>query len=409
MPRLKSAIAGRTLILVALAAQSAPVSAQSEVWTAEVAVERALSDPAFDANLDARVRAARAEVARGTTVPTPTLALSHEQVFGGDAVAYAETSVMVAQTVDLTGWRGKLRDTLPDREGMARATVADWRLAVATAVRTAFFEVIYRDQRAAAMKRWTTLLASSTARVSARASRGDAATYDVRRVERELATARARQARESGHLSEAWAALEAWAPWTDRPTLDAVLAPTVSAPQAAQEDLPELVRLERLASALDGEVDAWGSPSLRGWTIAAGYRLANAGELSGHGLLLSLTLPLTLWNNDAPERDRLVAERARVSSELDLARAHAERAERAASERLERTLEALGTLPVPGDEATLTTLAEAAYSSGEASLTELLDAYQSETELTLSVLDLQWEARRAAIELDRRRGLGVPR
>jgi cobalt-zinc-cadmium efflux system outer membrane protein len=48
--------------------------------------------------------------------------------------------------------------------------------------------------------------------------------------------------------------------------------------------------------------------------------------------------------------------------------------------------------------------AEAAYHGGEGGILELVDAYRAQLDAELQILDLEWRARRARIELDRLTG-----
>ena len=409
--RPKTPINGRLFALVpliALVAFPAIVIAQEAAWTADDAVSRALANPDVEGIVDGRVRGARAELEVATLVPAPTLSVSHEQVFGDEQIDDLESTVTLQQQFDLSGWRERLRQTLPHREAALRAEADQWRHDVATSVRTAFFEVRYREERMRALDAWCDRLEGGVTASKARQERGDTALYDVRRVERELETGRAQRAREEALVAEAWAALRMWSPWRSRPALSGELTPSVRPPKSATV-LPRLVRLQSLEQALGAEAKAWGSPMWREWIVGAGYRFTEVGSTNGHGLIVSLSVPLALWNNDRPKIERLRAERARIGSELRLGRTLAEQAETAARERRDRALASLSSLSAQPGDAELTRLAEAAYGAGEATLTELLDAYESETELELSRIDLQWEARRAAIELDRRRGIGVPR
>lgn len=397
---------GRLLTVAALLAVPWRAGAQESAWTADEAVRRALANPEVQGILDGRIRSARAEVEARTVIPTPTLGASHEQVLGNEQAGYLESTIVVEQQFDVSSWRSRLRESVPHRERALRAESDEWRLDVATTVRGAFFEVRYREERMRTTDAWIGRLEEGAVAIRARQERGDAAPYDVRRVEREIEIARAQRAREEALLAEAWAALGSWSPWSSRPTLTGTLTPDAPA-SAPETTLPALARLQHLDLALSAEAEAWGSPFWRGWTVGAGYRFAQVAAESGHGFVLSLSVPLTFWNNDLPEVERLRAEQARVGSELRLGRTLAERAETAGRQRLEQALAALSQLAPAERDAELTRLAEAAYAAGEATLTELLDAYDSEAELALARVDLQWEARRAAIDLDRRRGIGV--
>ena len=204
--------------------------------------------------------------------------------------------------------------------------------------------------------------------------------------------------------------LSMWTTWQARPLLvgDLQPSPPASAPEARAPTRPELARLEHLELALGAEAQAWGSPFWRGWSVGAGYRYAEVGPSTGHGFLLTLSLPLAFWNTDAPRLQRLRARQHEVSSELTLRTSLMAREVDAARRAARRGHGSLSTMSDPSRDVELTRLAQVAFDAGEASLTELLDAFESETDLQLARIDLQWEARRASIALDRSRGIGVP-
>lgn len=377
----------------------------------EDVVRAALAHPELEDRLRARVDAARAEIDEATVTPTPTLGLAYDRVFGDLDVGAVEFSAMVEQRFDLSGWRGALREALPHRESAQRAELDSARLATATTVREAFFRVRYREERLAALDAWSARLARGLAGIRARQERGDASPYQARRAARELELVDARRASEASALAEAWADLERWTAWEERPRLVGEVPParTAARPEAeAPPRRPELARLRHLERALDAEAGAWGSPLWRGWSVGVGYRYAEVGPSVGHGLLLTLSAPLALWNTDAARVQRLRARRAEVSSELALRTGLANREADAAGARLDAALRSLEALSEPSRDAELSHLAQLAFDAGEASLIELLDAFGSEVDLQLARLDLQWEARRAAIALDRARGLGAP-
>ena len=387
----------------------ATAEAQSEV-NADDVVRSALARPEVEERFSAQVSGVRAELDEATVFPTPTLGLAHEQVFGDLNVGYLEFSAMVEQRFDLSGWRGALRESLPHRESALRAETDAWQLEAATTVRVAFYRVRRHDERVAALDAWIARLEDGLVGVRAREEGGDASAYQVRRIEREIELARATRATEASARAEAWAELERWTMWQTRPVLVGALQPPppTPTPDARAPLRPELARLEHLELALDAETQAWGAPFWRGWSVGAGYRYAEVGPSTGHGFLVTLSLPLAFWNTDAPRVQRLRARQLEVSSELTLRTSLVAREVDAAHERLDAAMASLETMSGPSRDAELTRLAQVAFDAGEASLTELLDAFESETELQLARIDLQWEARRAAIALDRSRGIGVP-
>lgn len=394
------------LVLLPRAAWPAPPT-----WTADDAVRAALDRPAVQARLNAEVAAGRARIAQETATPTPRLGVFHEQVFGASQVAYVQTSAEVQQGFDLSGWRGHLAARQPHEAAALRADLEAWRLDLAAEARLAFYAVLHGRARLAALDAWLAQLDRGVTATSARQTRGDVAPYAVKRVARERAVARARRASEAGAHAEAWAALLRLTQRTERPLLDGTLAPDLSAPQASAVDatdaLPQLQALVRTEQALSESLQAWGSPGLRGWSIGAGFRWAEVASQSGQGFTVSLSLPLALWNTDAPEIERLSAERARVQADHRDASALATARQRAALQRLEAAQAALQSLDDEEAADDLSQLAETAWRAGETTLAELLDAYASEAELELARADLQWAARRAEIERARSLGIGA--
>jgi cobalt-zinc-cadmium efflux system outer membrane protein len=395
------------LILVFTAVTAERASAQEPSWTVDEAVDRALSNPEIEAVLAASLEAARAEVDEATVRRTPQLGIDHEHVIGSARVGYIQTTAMIRQTFDFTPWRRELRESVPHRESALRAQNEQWRLEVATAVRLAFYEIRYHEEQIAAIDGWIARLERGVADSDKRRERGDASSYEVRRIERELEIAVARRAQAQSRLAEAWASLAAWTPWSAQPSLRGELPPG-AATTGQLDTLPRITQLEQQQRALDAELDAWGVPFGRGWSLGVAYRFARVGTDNGQGFMATLSLPLSLWNTDKPRKQRLEAERERVEAELRFARTLAEQAAEASRQRLRNALDALAQLPSPERDAELSSLAESAYAGGEATLIELLDAFESEVDLKLSRIDLQWEARRAAIELQRRLGIGAP-
>lgn len=396
---------GSSAALVALCLGWLMPAASAEAWTASDAVSRALAIPDVTDALDARVRAIHAEGELATTIPNPSLELAHEQVFGDTQVGYLQTSIGFEQRFDWTGWRAYRRGADSHREAALRSEVDEWRVDMAEAVRVAYFQVRYHQERLLIFDAWLDRLSARVAAVRARQQRGDAAAYDVGRVERELALLRARRATEVDSMSQAWSALHTWVPWDERPTLSDALLPASVIPPTGRL-LPRLARLEQLGVALDEESKAWGGTWWRNWSVGAAYRYSEVGASSGHGLVVSLAVPLAFTDTDELELDRLRAERVAATHELSFQRALADRAEQAASARLTAAFEAIQSLPSATADAETTHLAVVAYRAGEASLTDLLDAYRSEAELQLIAIDLHWSVRRAFIALERLRGIG---
>lgn len=384
------------------------VFAQPEVGVEDV-VRAALLRTERTVHLDAQIGVERAQMDEDTMLPLPTLALDHEQTFGGASERGAETSVLVEQGFDPSRWRAAYRQALPHRISALRAQNDAVLLDTATAVRAAFFQVLHREARVRVLDGWIARLLVGLEGMRVREASGDVSAFEIQRLIRAVELASARRATEASALAEAWAALEQWTTWESRPRLVGDLQPPPPAQLPNETQLlPDIARLEHLALGLDAERDAWGSPFWRGWSAGVGYRFADIGQRVGHGVLLTLTVPLAYRDIDAPRQDRLNAQLQAVQTELAIRTYRAARERDAAQQRLDAVLVALGALPDATLDSELVRLAQLAFDAGEATLPELLDAVESELELQLTRLDLQWEARRAAIALDRSRGLGVP-
>lgn len=398
----RSRIARGVALVVALVSTAGVTRAQ-EPWTEASAVEAATRRVELAPREEARLEVVRASIDEATAMPVPRLGLLVDRVFGDVNSGYLQLGAELEHTFDVSPWRRRLRASASAREEVVRAEGSRWRAELRAEVRTAFFAARRAEERLTVLDGWIERLRGGVAAIEARRASGDVATYEVLRIRRELELAIARRATERAQLDEARATLAEWIGDEERP-LTGSLVP--DAPTGATATTPELARLRALDVALDQEARAIASPFAREWTVAGAYRFNEVGSSRGHGFLVSLQVPLALWNPERGRAARLRAEQAEVRAELAFREATAGAALRAAEGRVRAVLDALARLEASASDESLSRLAEAAYASGEATLTELLDAVASEVELRLAQVELQWEARRASIELDRRRGLG---
>lgn len=374
-----------------------------ESWTEATAIDAAMRRVELAPREEARLEVVRASIDEATATPVPRLGLLVDRVFGDVNSGYLQLGAELEHTFDVSPWRRRLRASASAREDVVRADGARWRAELRAEVRTAFFAARRSEERIAVLDGWIERLRGGVAAVEARRASGDVATYEVLRIRRELELALARRATERAQREEARAALAAWIGDDARPLSGAL---TPAPPTAEAATTPEIARLRALDVALDQEARAIASPFARGWTVAGAYRYNEVGSSRGHGFLVSLQVPLALWNPERGRAERLRAEQAEVRAELAFREATTGATLQAAERRVSEALAALARLETEASDGSLSRLAEAAYASGEATLMELLDALASEVELRLAGVELQWEARRAAIELDRRRGLG---
>lgn len=387
-----------------------PVDALTEAVVVARALERAPLRDAIEG--DVAVEAGRARFERA--YPNPQVTYVREQTFG--TFGTGEDYLTVAQTIDLGNRRGLLGQAGDTRARAAEQDGEAWRLAVAAEARVRFYEVVYYQARVEALESWREHIRQALAIVARREERGDAATYDRRRLDREDAVAVGALETEGAALARARARLEAMLGMDTRdfrvagdllPELDPRPLPDLSAAVATRPDLLALeLRID--AAALDLRAAArWWAPDLRleaGWK---GVDLGPQGRTDGFVLGASLSIPL--WNRSSGSsaialalaqaargrRDLLESE---IQGELEGAREEAVRLRRAAEEFRAQTTAA---------SSDLVRIAAAGYEGGELGLLELLDAYRGTADDLLGALDMELSARRASIDIDRLTGVGL--
>lgn len=403
--RLLILAAGIACVRPALAADPPPLD-EEEV------VRRALSRPAVADELRARVDLARADEIAARRWPNPEASWSHEQVRAGDATERQDLGVL-AQRIDLSGRRGLRGDAAARRVEAASAEAALVRLEIEAQARRSFADALAAERRVAILRAAVDRLGSVAAAVARRAQAGDVAGYDRRRVDRERLTALGRLDIEEGALARARARLTALVGATDLSSplrLQGELASSAPPPVTIFVDrLPSRPDLGALAlEARSGELQAraagrWFIPEVE---LGGGIKSVDAGSGRDYGFAATVTVPIPLFSRDQDEGlrgDALArAARGRLALALDAARAEVV----GLHEEATRLAAAAGRYRESGaaDPATLLRTAEAAYRGGEVGVLELIDAYRAALDADLSLVELEWAARRARIDLDRTSG-----
>lgn len=376
------------------------------------AVRRALARPALDDELRARVDLARADEIAARRWPNPEASWSHEQVRAAGATERQDVAVL-SQRFDLSGRRGLRGDAAARRVEAAGAGVALLRLDVEAEARRAFANALAQERRVGILRAAVERLEGVAAAVARRAASGDVAGYDRRRVERERVTVLGRLDVEEGALARARARLAALIGATDpaaplalRGDLTAAAPPPLATLAERLPSRPDLTALD--LEVRSGELEAraagrWFIPEVE---LGGGLKTVDDGFRRDSGFAAALTIPIPLFSRDQDERlrgdARARAARGRLSLALDAARAdvaglHAEATRLAAAAARYRES---GT----ADGAALLRSAEAAYRGGEVGVLELIDGYRAALDADLSLVELEWAARRARIDLDRTSG-----
>jgi cobalt-zinc-cadmium efflux system outer membrane protein len=378
----------------------------------EEVVRRALSRPAVAEELRARVDLARADEIAARRWPNPEVSWSHEEV-GPTAATERQDIAVLSQRFDLSGRRGLRGDAAARRVEAANADAALLRLDAEAEARRAFADALAAERRVTISRAAVERLEGVAAAVARRAASGDVAGYDRRRVERERLAVLGRLDVEEGTLARARARLAALigaadpaAPLALRGDLASAAPPPLATLAERLPSRPDLKALD--LEARSGELEAraagrWLIPEVE---LGGGVKSVDAGSGRDSGFAAALTIPIPLFSRDQDERlrgdARARAARARLSLALDAARAdvaglHAEATRLAAAAARYRER---GT----SDGAALLRSAEAAYRGGEVGVLELIDGYRASLDADLALVELEWAARRARIDLDRTSG-----
>lgn len=401
-------------VTLALATPAFPDTATAQLDEDE-AVRRALARPAIDDELRARVDLARADEIAARRWPNPEASWSHEQVRAAGATERQDVAVL-SQRVDLSGRRGLRGDAAARRVEAAGADAALLRLDVEAETRRAYAGALALERRVAILRAVVQRFEGVAAAVARRAAIGDVAGYDRRRVERERVTVLGQLdveegavARTRSHLAALIGAADPAAPLALRGDLTATALPPLATLADRLPSRPDLRALELEARSGELEERAAGRWFIPEVELGGGLKTVDAGAGRDSGFAAALTIPIPLFSRDQDERlrgdARARAARGRLSLALGSARAdvaglHAEATRLAAAAARYRESAA--------DGIALLRSAEAAYRGGEVGVLELIDGYRAALDADLSLVELEWAARRARIDLDRISG-GVSR
>ena len=399
-----------TLVSVATASVAfAQATERSSLLTEAQAVEHVLKRPGLRDAIDGSVDVARADSIREGLWPNPQASYVREQTYGNGGTG--EDYVWLSQSIDPSGSLG-----LRSRAAEQRATAA-WeegrarQAGIVASVRMRFYEVLRFQGQVNAAQHLIARLETAVDTVTRREAAGDASAYDRRRLERELANMQARLVTLEAGRDRAWASLAALVgderdtstPW---PRVSGTLLPdSLPAENTLVQRLearPDIRALENIAAAAEIEARA----ASRGWVpdlnLGAGWKSIDFGPNRIHGFLAmgAITLPFFDHSQDESLRAQGERRRARGERELALALARGEiRGLLVAARRLRETARRYRENRSESSAALVRT-AEAGYHGGELGVLELLDAYRGAEEDEERALDLEFQARRARIELE---------
>ena len=392
------------LLALPLAAWAQAVSTQA--LTETEAVRLGLARPDLSDLARGSVEAAEADALAAGLLPNPTLGYSRQR--GRGTPDTSEVTWQIAQTFDVSGRRGLRREAAERRVDAASAGNTLRRTEIATEIRRRFHETLFKQEIVRVTGTWTQHFARVEGIVDKLAKAGEASGYDRRRLARERLTAQARLSTEQADLDRATERLAALIGSSGKgvASVSGVLPPTVPQPldQALPrlEQRPDLQVLSRRAEAADLE----GRAASRGWvpdlTLGLGPKQTDNGITRENSTLLTLSIPLPLFDRQQAGEKRAAAEALNARAEYSLSRAHAVGDLRGLHRQVARLATAARDYrsQAVADAPELLRIAEAAYQGGESTLLELLDAYRGALETEITALNIEWKAREARIEYD---------
>lgn len=398
-------IDGRFFVAIA-ALWSVPSSLSAQAtWTEERVVARALERAPWAELARAEGDVLRGEAEARGAWPNPEVSYTREQTFGIGGTG--EDYLTVGQTIDVAGRRGLRGDASTLRARAVEEEMDRTRQEWIAAVRRRFYEALHAALRRDALAAFRERIELALGSVIQREAAGDAARYDRRRLERELAIATVRMERAQAALEGASAALGAIVgvdtPLAPSGTLLPDEAPPLAASMARALGRTDLRALGMRASAAEREAEA----AWRGWIpdvlLAVGWKgIDLGGGNRSDGFTATATLQIPLFDRDEGAGHRAEAEGRAVRARAELRAIEVESDVRGLRAEVARLRSAALAFAARSEATTseLPAIADAAYAGGELGVLELLDAHRGAVDDVLTTLELELDARRAAISLD---------
>ena len=364
---------------------------------------RAISSP---------VAVARADVLLAGRRPNPRVTYDRESVAG-----VTEHLAMVGQTLPISGRRSLEVDAASALVDASSSRASDQVRRLRTDLRLAYADLVAAQRQEQELAVVHGRLQELTAALAKREAAGDAAGFDRLRAEREAlevdidrAAAAAERLRAqvtlAGYLlpTTPAAALTAAAPPLSRitvPPLDDLLS-------RAEQSRGEIVALRREIDAASFAERAAGLRLIPEPEVVAGTKSSSAGA-GDVGSVISVHVPIPLFDRGRPERAAASARRAQSEAELESLRValrrHVAMWRDAVIERRAIADRYRGAVQTTAE---LERIAQVSYDAGERGILELLDAYRVAATARVRQGALDLAARQAELELEFDSGWEIP-
>jgi len=397
------------IAVIALVLLWGAAAAAAQEITQPEALQRFERENAQARALAARVQIVEAETQARNLLPNPLTTYSRE-----DAAGSKDDFLLVQQSLPVNGRRGLLRNAGSAQTRAAESETAYELLLLRNDVRAAFHGLLLTQERAALLDAWARRLGALVGILRERQMQGEGSVYDRLRGERELADAQATLASQQVQLTRARSQLASFfAPGTDPASLVArgnlsepappPLPPLPELLSRALEARGDYAAVQRQIESAGFERRAASRLAIPDPLLTAGLKSSTAPGRSGNGYVLSVTVPVPLFNHGQAESNRTRAAEERARAELAARRQQIETDVRATHEavRLRRRAAEAYAGQLGENAAELARIAELAYQEGEKGILELLDAQRVATFSGLQSLDLAWSSKQAEIDLNR--------
>jgi outer membrane protein TolC len=345
-----------------------------------------------------------AAVSAAHVLPNPTLVIEHQRSLSG--ATDRETILGLAVPLGIGGRRWLLQDAAQARRTQSNLEAAAGLFEAALSFREAYVMAAVAHARVEVLAKNQTDLEALTAALQKLTKGGEAAGYD--QLRQSTSSRLHRQALQSARADAAStrAQLRAWL--DHEPTLSSEAASALLSRRPvhnAVSDTPQVQGLEAQGRADELEARAARRRAVPDIAVFGGYRAVAAGSETGHGISLSVEVPITLFDHGQGEA-------LRASSDAQLARASARRLRTRQQAVVRGSLASLALLEASLPEAqaasrdavSVRQKAMQLYAAGEATITELLEAYRVAEEAQLAELALTEHVALTRLQLMRASG-----
>lgn len=346
----------------------------------------------------ATIERAEAEVSLARRLANPAVAVERESVGDVD-----ETTAGLALSLDLGGRSARI-DGARSRVTAARAQAAHDRAGLVLDALGAYYGAVRARDAAALLEAARAPLAELVELSRLQAKAGESAGYDRERLELELARYDERLAEAQGDYAIARRSLGAL---LGEPGLEVVVTATleVTPPAPLGTGLSDRRADLRAARARRSAAQHAAKAAGRWWIpavgLSGGVKTVTAGGDSATGYSVGLSVEMPIFDRDQSSAREAAAALQRAQAEVDWLSAEVpasvSRAHATLVARLER-LDGIDREQVARAER-LVARATLRYREGEGEIVELVDAYRTALEIRERRLEVQYQAKRAELEL----------